>query len=279
MARALRTVPVMDEIQRISRRSLLILGGGAALGGLAGTAAARDLAEADGGHRLAVITANIGRKHLDQRRPAIAKVRNAATRPLVGWQEIGEGARDTGEKPMIEHFFGSRYNNVGMIGKVPVSVPQPWKVTHWERRFASAGLKGWSPTRYITEVRIEHANQPALKFTLLNMHYIANAWNGRTDALQDDRRARWNHHLGVHRDRVKAYHQQGRTVIWTGDVNNRNMPQVHPKERAAFKHGIDKVNWIPGTDRVRISLVRTATIDLHVDGHDAKMAVFNLRLA
>jgi hypothetical protein len=276
---ALRTVPAMDEKRQFSRRSLLVLGGGVALGGLAVPAVARDKEDKADGIRLAVITANIGRRHLEQRRPAIEKVRNAQERPLVGWQEIGEGAGDTGEKPMIEHFFGPRYNNVNMAGKVPVSVPDPWRVTFWEARFASAGLAEWSPTRYITEVRIEHASNPELKFTFLNMHYIANAWNGLTDPLQGERRARWNNHYGVHRDRVQAYHQQGRTVIWTGDVNNRNMPKVHNQERQAFPNGIDKVNWIPGTDRVRISLERTEIIDLNVDDHDARMAVFSLRLA
>jgi hypothetical protein len=269
----------MDDIRQLSRRSLLVLGGGVALGGLAGPAMARDQQERADGIRLAVITANIGRKNLDQRRPAIAKVRNAQERPLVGWQEIGEGAGDTGEAGWIREFFGPRYNNVYLAGKVPVSVPDPWKVTFWERRFASAGLAEWSPTRYITEVRIEHSGNPELRFTFLNTHYIANAWNGLNDPLQDERRARWNHHLGVHRDRVRAYHQQGRAVIWTGDVNNQNMPAIHNQERVAFPNGIDKVNWIPGTDRVRIDLVRTEIIPLQVDGHDAKMAVFNLRLA
>ena len=267
------------ELQQISRRSLLILGGGAALGGLAGTAFARDKGERADGIRLAVITANIGRKHLDQRRPAIAKVRNAQERPMVGWQEIGEGEGDTGEAGWIQEFFGTRYNNVYLAGKVPVSVPDPWKVTFWEPRFASAGLAGWSPTRYITEVRIEHVTNADLKFTFLNTHYIANAWDGRTDSLQGERRARWNNHFGVHQNRIQAYHQQGRAVIWTGDVNNHNMPALHVQEHAAFPNGIDKVNWIPGTDRVRIDLVRTEIIPMEVDGHEAKMAVFNLKLA
>jgi hypothetical protein len=83
----------------LSRRKALVLGGGVALGTMAGVGTAT---AASDWIRLPIVTANVGRKNLGARDAAIRDVRNADAdaRPLVGWQEISEG--DSGEPAMIE---------------------------------------------------------------------------------------------------------------------------------------------------------------------------------
>lgn len=265
--------------QPIGRRGALILGGaglgGIALGGVAGSAVAEE--EADG-VRLVVISANIGRPKpgVDNRKESIRKVRNASKRPLVGWQEICEG--DLGERAMIKQYFRGLYDHVALWkSREPTSVPHPWKVHNWWITKTHRGLRGWSPARSITETVVQHKEHPDLVFSFLNTHYIANAWNGRDDEDQPKRRRRWKKHFRIHKERMATLHDKGRLVIWTGDVNRQDMPKVHPDERRAFHNGIDLIGWVPGSDGTKLSLVKTKTVGLTVDGHDAKVAVFRIR--
>ncbi|MET9312924.1 hypothetical protein ABZX12_13930 [Kribbella sp. NPDC003505] len=278
---------------RISRRQALMLGGGAlaALGSAAGAqtaSAARPVersAAAQAGtewFRLPVVTANIGRKHLGAREAAITAVRGGdpGHRPFVGWQEISEG--DSGEPPMITRHFGSKYRNAFLHDpksfRVPISVPEPWKIVNSKRTFVHGGIAHVTPPRYINEVVVEHSAHPGLKFALINSHYIANAYNGNKNPnLQDE----WQLHKKLHRERVMAHHNQGHLVIWTADTNNPGYVRATGQDsehRALFK-GIDRINWLPGDGKVRLDLVNTKVIPMNVDGHDARLAVFRIKLA
>ncbi|GAB1510418.1 hypothetical protein [Actinophytocola sp. KF-1] len=263
----------------LSRRKALVLGGGAVLGTIAGTGAA---AAATDWIRLPVVTANIGRKNLGAREDAIRAVRHAddAARPLVGWQEIREG--DTGEPAMIDRHFGDLYRNAFLrhdtAFRVPISIPKPWRVVGTKATFTHGGIEHVTPPRWITEVVVRHETHTALEFAMVNTHYIANAHNGDQRA---DLRDEWKKHKDVHRDRVIAHHNQGRLVIWTADTNNPDYVRATGRdaERRAFVNGIDRVNWLPGNGRVRLELRTTKTVDMRVDGHDARVAIFRIRLA
>lgn len=278
-------------VDRISRRQALLLGGGAlaALGSLTGaqTASAARPAEAaaktaTGWFRLPVVTANIGRKHLGAREAAIHAVRGGdpGNRPFVGWQEIGEG--DSGEVPMIARHFGSKYQNAFLRDpksfRVPISVPAPWKIVNSKRTFVHGGIAHVTPTRFINEVVVEHTAHPGLKFALINSHYIAGAYNGNNNPnLRDE----WQLHKKLHRERVIAHHTNGHLVIWTADTNNPGYDQAtgQDAEHKVFAKGIDRINWLPGDGTVRLDLVGTKAIPMSVDGHDARLAVFRIKLA
>lgn len=275
---------------KLSRRNALILGAGT-LAGVAtgGTASARPVTErsaaaAGGWIRLPVITANIGRKHLGAREAAIRAVRNGdpGHRPIVGWQEIREGRVDTGEPAMIERHFGDAYRTAFLHHKSsyrePISVPQPWKIVNAKPTFVHGGIGGVTPSRWINELVIEHRSNPRLRFVLMNTHYIAGAYNGSQNPnLRDE----WNLHKKIHRQRVLAHHKQGRLVIWTADTNRGDYQKATglAAEHRAFFHGIDRIDWLAGDGTVQLDLVGTKDVPMHVDSHNARVAVFRIRLA
>jgi hypothetical protein len=280
---------------RISRRQALMLGGGAlaALGSVAGAqaasaarpveaAAANQAQAATGWFRLPVITANIGRKHLGAREAAIRAVRGGdpGYRPFVGWQEISEG--DSGEPAMITRHFGSKYHNAFLRDpksfRVPISVPAPWKIVNSKQTFVHGGIAHVTPPRYINEVVVEHTAHPGLRFALINSHYIAGAYNGNQNPnLRDE----WQLHKKLHRERVMAHNNNGHLVIWTADTNNPGYDKAtgQDTEHKVFSQGIDRINWLPGDGTVRLDLVGTNVIPMSVDGHDARLAVFRIKLA
>ncbi|AGM02944.1 hypothetical protein DMC61_03880 [Amycolatopsis sp. WAC 04169] len=264
----------------LNRRKALALGGGAALGAMvagAGTASA-----ATGWIRLPIVTANIGRDNLGAREAAIDAVRNcdSLVRPLVGWQEINEG--DTGEPAMIDHYFGPLYNNAFLRHntsfRIPISIPQPWEVASSKTTYVHGGITGVTPPRWINEVVVRHQSHPTLQFALINSHYIANAYNGDQRA---DLRDEWNEHKRIHASRVLAHHNVGRLVFWTADTNNPNYYKATSleSERRCFGTGIDRINWLAGNGVVQEQFIDTKTVDMRVDGHDARVAVFQVRLA
>ncbi|NIK55119.1 hypothetical protein [Kribbella shirazensis] len=278
---------------RISRRQALMLGGGALAGTLGSVAAVHAASAAEPAEagtaaagtdwfRLPIITANIGRKRLGAREAAIRAVRNGdpGHRPLVGWQEISEG--DSGEPAMISRHFGPNYRNAFLRDpgsfRVPISVPRQWKILASKRTFVHGGIAHVTPPRWINEVMLEHVNHPGLKFALINSHYIANAYNGdRKPHLRDE----WDRHKKLHRERVLAHHAKGHLVIWTADTNNPNYDRAtgQDSERKVFANGIDRINWLPGDGKVRLDLLGKKIIPLNVDGHDARLALFRIRLA
>ncbi|WP_460651641.1 hypothetical protein [Kribbella endophytica] len=265
-------------VNRISRRHALMLGGGA----LAATFSAGQAA-ASPWVRLPVVTANIGRKNLGAREAAIRDVRNNAdpgNRPVVGWQEIREG--DEGEPAMISQYFGDAYQNAFLQHdtsyRVPISVPQPWNVVNSNATFVHGGISDVTPPRWINEVAVEHSAYPGLKFVLINTHYLAGAYNGEQNPnLRDE----WDLHKKTHRERVMAHHERGHLVIWTADTNNPGYDQAtgQAAERKVFANGIDRIDWLPGDGTVQLELTGTRAVPMSVDSHEARVALFRIRLA
>ncbi|NKI44230.1 hypothetical protein [Streptomyces physcomitrii] len=293
-------------MESLSRRRALALGGGAALGTagvLAGAAGAGTAAAGNRGtrpararaagawHRLVVVTANIGREHLTERERAIRDVRHAVTvdgalaQPLVGWQEIGEGDDDGKEAGFIGKHFGSAYRNLFVgdktASRVPISAPTAFNVTAHRVTWAHGGKAGVSPHRVLTEAVLELAADPQVKFVFANTHYVAGAFNGKDDPAEAWRDKMWQQHFAAHRDKVLAHwHAQGYPVIWTGDVNRTPLPLLVPgQEQRAFAKGIDQIAWLPGTNGTELRLNRTASVPMHVDGHDARVAIMQIRHA
>lgn len=280
-------------MESLSRRRALALGGSAALGTagiLAGTAAAGAAGTRAAGdwQRLVVVTANIGREHRDKREAAIRAVRHAVkidgglAKPLVGWQEIGEGDDDGKEERFIREHFGKSFRNLFVGDKVahhvPMSVPDTFNVVDHRVTRAHGGKKNVSPHRVVTETVLALAADPQLRFVFANTHYVAGAFNGKNDPWETWRRKMWAKHFRKHRDDVLAHwHGKGFPVIWTGDVNRSPMPRLAGKEKRAFSRGIDQIAWLPGTNGTEIRLNRTDTVPMHVDGHDARVAVMQIR--
>lgn len=274
--------------REFGRRAALKIGGVAVLGAAAAAAGATSAGAAPSASAwidLTVITANIGRKNLGAREAAIRAVRGYSEnrpgyRPLVGWQEISEG--DTGEPAMIAQHFAGLYDNRFLrhdkAFRVPISIPKPWRVVDWKANFAHGGVEDVSPPRWLTEVVVRHESHPTLEFAMINTHYIAGAHNGSNNGAL---RPLWNKLKGVHKDRVLHHHNAGRPVIWTADTNNPNYGTATGRdiERQAFTHDIDRIDWMPGNGTVALQLRDTRTVPMHVDGHNARVARFRVRVA
>ena len=78
-----------------------------------------------------------------------------------------------------------------------------------------------------------------------------------------------------------AHHDRGHLVIWTADTNNPNYDQAtgQAAERKVFANGIDRIDWLPGDGTVQLDLITPKTIPMNVDGHEARVAIFRIRLA
>ncbi|MDI3405188.1 hypothetical protein [Streptomyces cavernicola] len=278
-------------MEAINRRRTLALAGGALLGTAGALAAGGRAGAATEWRRLVVVTANIGRDRLDRREQAIRDVRHAVTvdgelaRPLVGWQEIGEGDDDGREPRWIDEHFGGAYRNLytrdSTAHRVPMSIPKAYDVVERRVTRVHGGKAGVSPHRVITQALLQRADDPRLRFVFANTHYVAGAWNGEQDKHEVWRDDMWRLHFRKHREEVLAHwRSRGFPVIWTGDVNRNPMPLLLPgHEKRAFARGIDQIGWVPGTNGTQIRLSRTKTVPMHVDGHDARVAVLQVRRA
>jgi len=270
---------------KLSRRQALLLGGGVAVGAAAAVGGVQSASAAGpaaaGWVRLPIITANIGRRHLDAREAAIRDVRHgvAGERPFVGWQEIREG--DKGEPAMIGKHFGDSHRTAFLRNersfRVPISVPKPWQIVDSKPVKAHGVIEEVSPPRWLNEVVVRHESNPALEFVLLNTHYLFGAYNGAT---RPDLRDEYDHHRAVHRNRVLHHHRKGRLVIWTADTNHHGYTTATGRkaEKQVFREGVDRINWLPGNGAVQLQLRGTKSIDMRVDGHNARVAIFRIRL-
>lgn len=279
-------------MKAMNRRRVLRLAGGAVVAatGLAAATVMAGTAEASTNWRgLVVITANIGRKNPGQRERAIRDVRKAVSvdgrlaKPLVGWQEIRGADADDKEPGWINEYFGSGYRNVfeyedSAARQVPVSIPKTYDILDRRITFCHGGKAGVSPSRYITQVLLARADDPRTRFVFANTHYVAGAWNGQVDSHEKWRDDSWSKAFRRHRDEVLGYWRgRGFPVIWTGDVNRSPMPLLMPRhEKRAFARGIDQIGWVPGTNGTRLKLVGTKTVPMHVDGHDARVAIMQV---
>lgn len=272
----------------MSRRRALGLAGGAALTAATGAlTAATPAGAATAWRNLGVITANIGRDNLSRRHAAIIAVRDALSmegsqdRPLVGWQEIGEGDGDEKEKGWINEHFGPYYNNLHLNDgghRVPISAPKAYTLLSQRVTPVHGGLEGVSPNRVISEALLSAADDPALTFAFLNTHFVAGAFNGQEDPHEAWRDRMWALHFDTLRTTMEYWLSRGYPVIWTGDTNRDPMPKLFPlKETRPFGAGIDQIGWIPGTNGVQIQLRNKFTVPMNVDGHDARVAVLQLR--
>jgi hypothetical protein len=139
-------------------------------------------------------------------------------------------------------------------------------------------VPGISPPRWINEVVVEHNSHPGLKFVLINTHYIHGAYNGQQSPnLRDE----YDLHKKTHRERVMAHHDKGHLVIWTADTNNPGYDNAtgQDAEHKVFPEGIDRINWLPGDGTVQLDLVTTNVVPMNVDDHNARVAIFRIRLA
>ena len=222
-----------------------------------------------------LVTANIGRKSsVAGVWSDVRKVKNAAPGAIVGWQEIDEG--DPADEHRILRKVLRRANRlIGMRTKVPISLPRRrYRVLEKRIVFAAKGIPHVSPTRWVVETLVQDKRNAAIVFVVINVHYPAGAWNAKkNERAEADRMEGWKDMFGVHKARVKYWHDKGVTVFWVGDVNRMDMPKVHPKEVQVVTKGIDSISYIEGN--VLVKAIRTGVIILKSD-HNAHWAVFHL---
>ncbi|MGC4943843.1 hypothetical protein [Kribbella sp. DT2] len=70
-------------------------------------------------------------------------------------------------------------------------------------------------------------------------------------------------------------------VIWTADTNNPayDKATAQDTERKVFANGIDRIDWLAGDGSVQLELTGTRAVPMSVDTHEARVALFRIRLA
>jgi hypothetical protein len=210
------------------------------------------------------ITANIGRGvSVNTAMANMARVRQSAPFPLVGWQEIDE-ADLPDEHRMLGKVFGNGYRNVGFDRKEPISVPlNQFKVGHVEVTKIMDGVpvknKGpASPDRFV--VAAEVMPERCSNFIWAVNFHLANF------ATSDPR---WRESLSKAQTLIHKYVHYGNTVVYTCDSNANHasdMPPMHPNEHRVVADGNDYMGIIPGS--VEVSVRRKFVINLTIDGHN-----------
>lgn len=219
------------------------------------------------------VTANIGRGvSVDTAKANMARVRQAAPFPLVGWQEIDE-ADLPDEHRMLGKVFGNGYRNVGFDRKEPISIPlQQFKIGHVEVTKIMDGVpvsaKGKaSPDRFV--VAAEVMPEKCKNFIWAVNFHLANF---------ETSDARWKESLARAQSLIHKYAHYGNTVIYTCDSNANHvadMPLMHDREHRVIADGNDYMGIIPGS--VEISVRRKFVINLTIDGHNGHGAVMSFR--
>lgn len=222
----------------VKRLRRLAVGVAAALAGSAAVVALHSTADAATSYgptaAMVFTTANIGRGY-----PGAGTVSTAMKRirdnmytvsgghpRFVGFQEIDEGddIGDTADemgilKNVYQYDNGWQrtiYRTTKDGKQVNLRVPE---VAHDAQKsyrriaYGADGLKGASPTRFITVTR--YANQ---NISLLNTHFIASAWGTCSDRCAE-RRARWNQLWDNLATQVTTEHNAGFDVVVTADWN------------------------------------------------------------
>lgn len=226
-----------------------------------------------------LVTANIGRKSsIAGVWSDVREIKTKCPGAIVGWQEIDE-ADPAPEHKILDKVIGPVANLAGMRTKVPISVSRKhYRVLEKNVVFASKGIPGVSPTRWIVETVVQDKRNAAIVFVILNVHYPAGAWNAKThERAEAERDEAWADTFRVHKARVKHWHDKGYTVFWVGDTNRMAMPKVHPDERQIVTRGIDSISFIPCDTGVRVKVLRSGVIELFSD-HNASWVDFQLSI-
>jgi len=214
---------------------------------------------------LTVLTANLGRGVTEAELTAnVHRLRHS--KAVKGFQEIDEADRPE------EHAVLAREIPPGWAAfdtRVPINVPPPWRIVRTRITRACDGLPHFTPHRLITQALIELLDDDHVtpRLVVVNLHFPRRAPQTLT-RRRSCRRAL--------RAVITYWHGLGYTVVWMGDTNQVRMRKMHDLEQPVVDAGLDHIRVVPHPDGVQVEVLRTGSVDLTIDGHDAHYARLRL---
>jgi len=193
--------------------------------------------------------------------------------------EIDEG--DPGnEHRMVRLAFGRGPDDAdtdvrNMPTREPIFAGSDWHMGEVATLVGMRGIVHASPTRLVSGCQITHA-ATGYVVPVITWHGPTHAYNGPHDAphraeLIDG----WGHCFDVGRRAIAAQVDQGRPVIFVGDMNRHDMPLVHPRERRLGDYGPDHLGVVL-PDGWAVGNLRTRTVPLTIDTHDGHLITVTL---
>lgn len=191
------------------------------------------------------IYANLGRGKKAAVEKSWASLAKAATSDEVDgavFVEVDEGDKGYSDHAFVKRFFGKAFRLKFMRRMVTVLIND--KNTARNAVFTSAGngVKRWSPSRYVCEVRIPSEDGPAT--TLIGVHYAAGYKNGtRPSWAKPLLKTSWVGTQRGHRKRVRAAMKRGDHSVTLMDCNDHHFDEKYLSPDAVTLFGPGGSDW------------------------------------
>lgn len=182
------------------------------------------------------------------------------------------------EKAKVPGKNGGKWQVIGLAEAIPIMVrvggDSPWEVAGQGKERMHDGLAKVSPHRMIMWVVLKHKTTGE-KTVFMNTHFVSGAW-GKPKKAQQWRKQMWETHFNKMSAKIREFHQQGLSVVFGGDFNRRIIPNAFaPQERWIVKSGIDKIGFVPATNKPNLKVTRRDTVKGFKSDHNAKIARFS----
>lgn len=186
---------------------------------------------------------------------------------ILGIQELDE-ADAPGEHSILRQALDGTEHLVGWSTFEPLVVPEHLRVRRSEVIPMCRGLARFTPARFLIEALVMDPTRPEVPPVVwMNQHPPRNA------AALMTRRAQCR---AVHRQRVAYWNSRGYSIVWMGDMNDPDYPQMHRNEQTAIHHGLDYIRYIPCRGGAQMEVVQTGSLNGTIDNHDPIWARFAL---
>ena len=185
------------------------------------------------------------------------------THRFFGFQEIDEA--DTPEEmKILKAKLGETHTFAGLQTHVPIAIPRTFKVKHRAVTVASEGVDGLSPRRHVVEAVVHPDGKPSCKIAATNTHFARDA----TPLA----RVRSEADVVLRQRLANLRHKDVPVAAWlTADLNSRRYKKLAGNEEELVTARLDYIRAYPTND-VTMKLLKTGTVDLTIDGHNAHWA-------
>lgn len=180
------------------------------------------------------------------------------------FQEIDEANPGVQELRMIKQKLKGTHKLVGSKTHVPIAVPKTFEVLGRSVTVAAEGVDRLSPRRHVVQANVCPVGHKDCKVVATNTHFPRDA-----QELEDARKES----DAVLRTRVgKPGKRTKPNPVWlTADLNSQRYDKLAPNEKRLVTARLDYIRAYPAGG-VTMQLVKTGSIDLTIDGHNAHWA-------